>query len=154
MRTVDEIRRKYEDDGLLPDEYKKLTTADIAKMRLDIKFLLKQIDAFAKAQAEGRIVTLPCKVGDTVYSPRQNDVLEQKVEFFSIGDGEDYAQVSFECDGACEKCPFYAPYTNHEAGDGGCDGECGYGIIYLKDFGKTVFLTREAAENALGGTEG
>ena len=80
----------------------------------------------ACADKAGRLVVLPCKVGDTVYFTLLGRIIEKPV--FSI--------VSFS---ASER--IY------------CAGTSEY--FRLEDFGKTVFLTREEAEAALaqkGGT--
>ena len=74
-----------------------------------------------------RFVELPCKVGDTVYIIESIDgeekIIQDHVETISIG--------------------YYADGINIYQFDGiKTDG-------YFSDFGKTVFLTREAAEQAL-----
>ena len=114
-----------------------------------ISVLEEQLAAHEKAEKDGLIVRLPCSQNATLYSPRKNDVLKQKVEDITVGDGDISVAVSFECDYECKGCPHYRPYTNYEAGDGGCDGEYGFGTFLIKDFGKTVFSTPEAAEAAL-----
>lgn len=117
------------------------------KLALDA---LRRVAEDERLECEGLLVRLPCKVGDTVYSPRKSDVLEQQVDYVSI-DGAVNILVRFECDYECEKCPHCSPYTNYEAGDGGCNGEHGEGGFSVDDFGKTAFLTRQEAEAASGG---
>lgn len=138
MRTVEEIRQKYEDDGLLPDDYKKLTMADIANMRLDIKFLLKQIDGFAKAKADGRLVVLPCKIGDEVW------FLEKQLD---IANGTCSTVISeyivTEIRGNKYNPLWYMASSER----------CTHRDFHPTELGKTVFLTKEAAEKALGGKE-
>lgn len=98
-----------------------------------------------EADREGRCVVLPCKVGDIVYivtSPInvggldfekfEDEECERKVVFecrvgsMSIYEGEKHIQARLYHDG-----DFVAHY------------------IQPDDFGKCVFLTREAAEKAL-----
>lgn len=91
----------------------------------------------------------PCKVWDTVYSPRENSILEQNVISIEI-EKDSHVRVYFTCDYLCDGCPHEQTYQN-QAGDGGCFGECGESLFAFEDFGKTVFLTREEAEQALRG---
>ena len=90
-----------------------------------------------QAEKDGRLVVLPCRVGDTVWANisihgdryrRSDRPYPVKVVFVGIGDGSSY---------------FHVQYTN--------------GRVFPLDFdqvGKTVFLTREEAEEALkGGVE-
>lgn len=79
-----------------------------------------------------RFVELPCKVGDTVYVivsiAGEEKIIQDHVETIGIG--------------------YYADGINIYQFDGvKTDG-------YFEDFGKTVFLTREAAEQALKEREG
>lgn len=88
------------------------------------------IEEIIKAKAEGRLVLLPCKVGDVVYrKARFSDcVIEATVsqltinKFGIIGVASRGENTSFHFDS--------------------------------EDIGERVFFTREAAEKALGGGEG
>ena len=78
-----------------------------------------------------RFVELPCKVGDTVFVveeiAEERKIIKDHVETIGIG--------------------YYADGVNIYQFDGiKTDG-------YFEDFGKTVFLTREEAEQALKGRE-
>lgn len=105
--------------------------------------LEKAMEALELAQAdkEGRVVVLPCKVGDTVYRLRrlcncdsaepcddckkkQLEIVEEKVAEFSFLRGAIRVVTRSEL------------------------------YIHLNKFGKTVFLTREEAEAALKGEQG
>lgn len=74
-----------------------------------------------------RFVELPCKVGDTVYVVEniagENKIIQDSVETIGIGYYADGIEI-YQFDGIKT------------------DG-------YFSDFGKTVFLTKEAAEQAL-----
>ena len=97
----------------------------------------KAIDKFAEyenAEEDGRLLVLPCKVGDTVYELCDGFVEECTVETIYIADYTDregkssyMAEIHYDR----EDCP----YVSEE--------------IYFSDIGKTVFLTQEAAEQAL-----
>ena len=86
----------------------------------------------AEADKDGRVVVLPCKVGDTVY------MIER---IFDIDNGV--------CDEICARkvIGHGGNNLNHLwlIGSGGiCNA-----YIFVSEFGKTVFLTREEAERAL-----
>ena len=50
--SISEIKARYADSGLGAEEYKKLTIAEIAQIRLDIKRVLKKYDELeAKKEA-------------------------------------------------------------------------------------------------------
>ena len=98
---------------------------------------------------ENNLIVLPCRVGDVVYSPRKNGILEQNVISIEIEENP-HVRVCFNCDHLCDGCPNNQPYQN-QAGDGGCFGEYGESFFAFEDFGKTVFITREEAEQALNG---
>lgn len=63
----------YEDTGLEPEEVFTLQTHPDHAFADYVKYLWKQIggmdrmEELAKAEAEGRLLVLPCKVGDVVY---------------------------------------------------------------------------------------
>jgi len=96
---------EYEGSGLSPEEVQEL----------------------AKAEAEGRLVVLPCKVGDAVYQPFAGKVYEKTVDRIIINRFTT-PQIWIET-----KLPFATPRLER------------WDIA----FGKTVFLTREEAEKAL-----
>jgi hypothetical protein len=92
---------EYEDSGLSPEEVQEL----------------------AKAKAEGRLVVLPCKVGDTVY------VIVDSVDIPYVRQEKVIAIELWNKNGATTM------FTRTP-----------YGLF---EFDKTVFLTREEAEKAL-----
>lgn len=110
--------------------------------------VIRAIDRLAyyeDMEEQGRLVVLPCKVGDTVYRicPKCND----------------------KHDGSCENCAWRSCMTNCGCTTYGLWGdgqyppdECTivpYKVFWnyipnmIEKFGKTVFLTREDAERAL-----
>lgn len=109
---------QYEDTGLEPAMCANYKTFEDEAISKGVTF--KRIVALMGADKDGRVVVLPCKVGDTVYLALLGRIIEKQV--FSI--------VSFS-----KSTRIY------------CDGtsEC----FRPEDIGKTVFLTREAAEKAL-----
>ena len=107
----------YEDTGLEPDEVLPKDEADEIALKLmclaDLESLCSdtRLRELAEADKDGRIVVLPCKVGDTVY---RLQYIEQTPGRFVVG----VAEIKFA-------------------------------LLWLEEFGETVFLTREEAEAAL-----
>ena len=135
QRQTWERLKEYEDTGLKPEEIADFMkrweqTVEIGGMLK--KYCIDHIRDLLHAEQAGRLVVLPCKVGDTVYMP--------------VGKwGTITGYEADECDGF------------HIARDGVLQikakcysGNHGtYGVP-----GKTVFLTREEAEAALKGGDG
>lgn len=87
--------------------------------------------AYEDAEEQGRLVILPCKVGDTLYAPTRNLVSEFRVSQFDFGGYEKpYLWVEWHL-------------TKGITGNFRIDG------IGASEIGKTVFLTREEAEAVL-----
>ena len=82
-----------------------------------------------------RFVELPCKVGDTVYSIYKGDIeahIVNRLEFCTVGNNS-------ECQ----------DYFGTAEGIDNCDENFSFINFTKATFGKTVFLTREEAEQAL-----
>lgn len=96
--------------------------------------LLKHIRELAEADKDGRVVVLPCKVGDTIYFARANPILQYKVTGYEMGETS-ISQVR----------------SKH------VDKETGLTFNFTfrpSSIGKTVFFTSEEAEKALQEMEG
>ena len=131
----------YEDTGLEPEAVETVKLALAAKHMVDLETLnntpISRLVELAEADKDGRVVVLPCKVGDTVYT--NNRVL-----------GADNAMHDEIC---TRRIKGYSGNALNEVwlisnGDY-CDLS-----IFPSEFGKTVFLSREEAEKALAETEG
>lgn len=143
MGDAIDLLAEYEDTGLSP--------AEVASLQ-------SRLSHYEKAEQEGRLVELPCKVGDTVY-------VVTKCENVWVRRDDEY----FTGTGATE-CPFEKDCKFDECDDGNvrvfettirgvwmednhicafCD-TLNYEII-PSDFGKTVFLTEPEAIKALEG---
>ena len=99
---------------------------------------ISKLSEYEMAKAEGRLVMLPCKSGDTVYcitSP-----------YNVTTDEEDFEKPKQVYEAVVGSMTFYSNSSqirlNH-------NGEFITHYFQLTDFGKTVFLTREAAEKAI-----
>ena len=100
---------------------------EIEKLRAQ----LRHLEELAEADKDGRLVVLPCKVGDTVYYWDGCQIIDYKVENFSVFDGNEWLMY-------------------------GVHREKGTGIGFGREFWahefkycKTVFLTSEEAKAAL-----
>lgn len=119
----------YEDTGLEPEEIKLMKEREewqpFEKITSAFGVPLDRICELAEADKDGRCVALPCKVGDMVYVVDTvngiTDVYERHITVIMCNgwDGEFFVKLGL------------------------------FGSYRIADFGKTVFLTREAAEAAL-----
>jgi len=110
----------YEDTGLEPEEVKEITSWSYGPFH-------KKMGDWLKAEHEGRLVVLPCKVGDTIYRPsRERD---------EVWDWE-VTEVHILSDYYGEPISFVDDSDNE---------------FFASDIGKTVFLTRAEAEAAMKG---
>ena len=120
----------YEDTRLTPE-----LVQEIAELAIWIhKNGLEKIKKWIKADKDGRLVMLPCKVGGTLWvTGRDNVPREMKLE------APDIRAVCTDEDNLCMSTCNRKP-----------DGFCAYRLRNDgADIGKTVFLTREEAEKAL-----
>lgn len=146
MADLRERLKEYEDIGLLPKqilEIDKLYTEkceELAKLQKEylsgmelVKIYagLRKLEEYRKLDEKGRLLKLPCTVGDTVYriSISRTYIDSCQITGFT------------ECDSVKSMC--YTAYIDPDEED----------IISFSDFGKTVFLTKEEAEAALKGLE-
>lgn len=117
---IKEARDILLDTDLYCVGYAKREVDEAADMAVEALDLLK-------AKEEGRVIALPCKVGDEIFSFKWSI----KNEKYEVHTGK-------------------VKNVRYDSSDG---------LVTVSDgerycvFGKTVFLTREAAEKALGGGE-
>jgi hypothetical protein len=116
VKNVFDRLAAYEDSGLSPEEVQEL----------------------AKAKADGRLVVLPCKVGDTVYHRSGQHTIDDIQLFYPRQNGH----VPEERIGKLQIRLGSLNYAGLQTF-----------ATYADEIGKTVFLSREAAEKALGGRE-
>lgn len=118
----------YEDTGLEPDEVNALQKdwSDLCTVIGECGGI-DRLRELAEADKDGRLMVLPCKVGQRVFALLDTDKHISECEVKQIGLGNEIGFVGLEPIGA----------RGRE-----------YGVA-LNGFGKTVFLTREEAENAL-----
>lgn len=123
---------QYEDTGLEPAMCANYKTFEDEAISKGVTF--KRIVALMEADRAGRLVVLPCKVGDTLWvTGRDNVPREMELE------APDIRTVCTDEDNLCMSTCNRKP-----------DGFCAYRLRNDgADVGKTVFLTREEAEKAL-----
>lgn len=125
-----------EDTGLEPEAVETVKLALCAKHMVDLETLkntpISRLVELAEADKDGRVVVLPCKVGQRVFALMDMDKHISECEVTQIGMGNEIGFIGLEPIGA----------RGRE-----------YGVA-LNGFGKTVFLTREEAEKALEEREG
>lgn len=121
---------KYLDARLTPGEVRSLWGEWRAMMSVlnSIGGGYDRLRELAEADKDGRVVALPCKVGQRVFALLDTDKHISECEVKRIGLGNEIGFVGLKPIGA----------RGREYG------------VSLNGFGKTVFLTREAAEKALG----
>lgn len=118
----------YEDTGMTPEEVQNIVTFENEKLYPEKELTLfgKPISRWFElhaAEQEGRLVVLPCKVGDVVYV-----IIDGKIfcgEVYHISYSNYYGKVTATA------------WT--KAGNGAA----------FEHFGKTVFLSRAEAEKAM-----
>lgn len=174
MDRVEEIREKT----INTRKIKEMCTGEITQQILDIEYLLENLDMweatahywkknhgnassellqktqeleqYKKAEEQGRLVMLPCKVGDTVYRicPKCNDKHDGSCQNCAwLGTGGIYG------------CDVYGLWSNGEYPPDKCtivprEVTWNYYANMKGRLGKTVFLTCEEAESALKGGGG
>ena len=128
--------KAYEDTGLEPEAVETVKLALAAKHMVDLETLnntpISRLVELAEADKDGRVVVLPCKVGQRVFALMDTDKHISECEVKRIGMGNEIGFIGLEPIGA----------RGRE-----------YGVA-LNGFGKAVFLTREEAEKALEEREG
>lgn len=118
-KTIDRLAA-YEDTGLEPEEIDSVFIHSVIEEN-------KRLKELAQAENDGRLVVLPCKIGDTVYEANKRGFIST-YKVISIHISDCSVLIGWELiDG------IYSNLNGFEA----------------SALGKTVFLTREEAESAL-----
>ena len=128
----------YEDTGLTPERCAEFAQADAEGRYIVMRDAeqegVARLRELAEADKAGRVIVLPCKVGDTVYT--NNRVL-----------GTDNAVHDEIC---TRRIKGYGGNALNKVWLIASGGYCDFSI-FPSEFGKTVFLTREEAERAMEG---
>ena len=88
--------------------------------------LIEKLGKYEDLEEQGRLIKLPCKVGDTVYAlnKTKREIFPSRVEHieYVVNDNLDFPLTKIKGEGFC---------------------------VFFDDFGKIVFLTKEEAEQKL-----
>lgn len=125
----------YEDTGLTPGEIKSIQGEHFSGLEMaKLYSALMELKKYQEADKDGRLVVLPCKVGEKLWViGRDNVPREMALE------APDIRTVCTDEDNLCMSTCNRKP-----------DGFCAYRLRNDgASIGKTVFLTREEAEKAL-----
>ena len=127
--------RKYLDTGMTPERCAEFARADAEGRYIVMRDAeqegVARLRELAEADKDGRVVVLPCKVGDTIYFARAHPILRYKVTGHEMG-----------------KASISQVRSKH------VDKETGLTFNFTFEpgsIGKTVFLTRAEAEKAMKG---
>lgn len=123
IRALDRLKQ-YEEVGPTPEQLRM-----IDKMFSE---LCRELGEYQKLETRGRLLKMPCAVGDTVYDIKFGRVRESEVIRFD----------SREC-GIKNHAEHI--HTRHNGF---------HGVFQTSQFGRTIFPTREEAEAKLEETEG
>ena len=138
QRKAWERLKAYENTGLTPERCAEFARADAEGRYIVMRDAeqegVARLRELAEADKDGRLVVTPCKVGDKLWViGRDNVPREMALE------APDIRTVCTDEDNLCMSTCNRKP-----------DGFCAYRLRNDgADIGKTVFLTREAAEKAL-----
>ena len=127
------------------DEILKLVNEAAVQMELDnckecsenykkIAEYLEELKSYKEAEERGLLVRLPCKVGDKAWDNDFGHPESYEIKAFSYGYCDSYVEPDIE-----DQIIFY--YENYSGSIAGA--------FAMSELGKTVFLTREEAENKL-----
>ena len=128
QKQVWERLKAYEDAGLSPQACAQSREIEDGLSAVD--YSISRMVELMKADKDGRVLILPCKVGDTVYFVNAKQILE----FTVVGYAVDETGISWVYSEHVDK-------TGHT-----------YERTFGPDrIGKTTFLSREEAEKAMKG---
>lgn len=98
-----------------------------------VKAMVEKLAEYEDLEEQGRLLRLPCKLGDTIYAIIPSF---SEMRYIIV----DYEVVYYTCNSSGEQYLSCVRRNNEE--------RYSYGIS-VKDIGNTVFLTREEAEDKL-----
>ena len=117
----------FDDMQKITRHYAKSNNIDLNTGGNDFQDIIDKLAEYETAEEEGRLVVLPCNVGDTVYLIDDIDCVFERESIVT--------EIEIDKDGVTIMIQDEIPICSS-----------GYN---LSDFGEIVFLTREEAEKAL-----
>ena len=97
--------------------------------------VIDKLAQYEDSEEQGRLIKLPCKIGDTVWDNDYGNPCAYTITGFSVGTGEDYIDEPV----SSKEVVYY--YSN-------CSGTI-TGSFAVSEIGKTVFFTQVEAEQKL-----
>lgn len=123
---------EYEDTGLEPEECAKYAQAEKEGRYIVLKEArsagVHRLEEIARADIEGRLLVLPCKVGDELWITRNGKIQCETVDRITVDQTDEDDDL------------FISIYTMSAS-------------VLSEDIGRLVFLSREDADKALEGME-
>lgn len=127
MNTLEGMIKDLNKSELVADDGE----TDICTTSGELITALKRLQHYEDLEEQGRLIDLPCKVGDTVWVLNGKFILEYEIDSFAVDEGGAWLMYLRHYEKMRTFC------HNKEA----------------NELGKTVFLTKEEAEAALKGAE-
>ena len=130
VQVLSILRKEDKGDGMMERLTYRTTKGEaIGNSSIaDIGDILEKLAEYEDLEEQGLLLRLPCKVGTTVYNTTWWDDVQEKVKV----DGK----------------TFYRTVHKHKV------SKSTFSLLDIYDFGKTVFLTKEEAEQKLKEMEG
>ena len=123
------------DETELAEHYKDIGKPEGYDSKMELVGLLKQLKEYQRLEEQGRLIKLPCKVGNTVWDNDCGRPCAYTITAFSFGECEEYI-----CEPVTTKeVVFY--YANSSGSITGSFAE--------SEIGKSVFLSKSEAEEKL-----
>lgn len=118
---------EYEDTGMAPGEIKSMQEEHFSGLEMaKLHSALMELKKYQEADKDGRIMVLPCKIGDTVYEVFLGDIDARRVgQFRLVGYARPDIIIDFDLNGRIRTAN------------------------WSEEAGKTIFRTREEAEAKL-----
>lgn len=123
------------DEEALAECYKEKGNVQGYESKMELVGLLEKLKEYQQSEEQGRLIKLPCKVGDTVWDNDYGRPCAYAITAFSFGECEEYI-----CEPVTTKeVVFY--YANSSGSITGSFAE--------SEIGKSVFLSKSKAEAKL-----
>lgn len=142
IKYIKEVARKNrinkeKNTIILPNSF--ISSNDCADKYGQVAKWLEELKSYKDLEEQGLLVRLPCKVGDTVWDNDFGYPESYEIKAFSYGYCDSYVEPGM---GIEDEIIFYYENYTHSISI--------TGAFPMSEIGKTVFLTREEAEEKLG----
>ena len=125
-------KNKEKNTIVIPNSF--ISSVDCAEKYEQVAKWLEELKSYKEAEEQSLLVRLPCKAGDTVWDNDFGHPVSYGIKAFSYGYCDSYVESDIE-----DEIIFH--YENYSGSI--------TGAFPMSELGKTVFLTREAAEKKL-----